>query len=158
VTGNARSIEVYNPFDSSLIATIDNHSVEDCLAAARRAQAAFPAWAATAPRERGEILRRVWELMIRDRENLARLITTESGKVLADALAEVNYAPSSSAGSLKKQCVSRATTAVHHQGHTRSWLLANRWELRYCSPHGTFLQRWPPARSHRLSPLDARWW
>jgi succinate-semialdehyde dehydrogenase / glutarate-semialdehyde dehydrogenase len=92
VTGNARSIEVYNPFDSSLIATIDNHSVEDCLAAARRAQAAFPAWAATAPRERGEILRRVWELMIRDRENLARLITTESGKVLADALAEVNYA------------------------------------------------------------------
>jgi succinate-semialdehyde dehydrogenase/glutarate-semialdehyde dehydrogenase len=86
------TIAVTNPFDESLIATIPNHSVEDCLNAARRAETAFPAWAATAPRERAELLRRVWELMIRDREKLARLITTESGKVLTDALAEVNYA------------------------------------------------------------------
>ena len=86
------SIPVYNPFDGRLIATVPNHSVVDCLDAARRAEAAFPTWSRTAPRERAEVLRRVWELMIRDRDDLARLITTESGKVLADALAEVNYA------------------------------------------------------------------
>lgn len=86
------SIPVYNPFDGRLIATVPNLSVADCLDAARRAEAAFPTWSRTAPRERAEVLRRVWELMIRDRDDLARLITTESGKVLADALAEVNYA------------------------------------------------------------------
>lgn len=86
------SISVHNPFDGRLIATVPNHSVTECLDAAKRAEAALPVWSRTAPRERAEILRRVWELMIRDREDLARLITTESGKVLADALAEVNYA------------------------------------------------------------------
>src|SRR5258708_5397069 len=56
------------------------------------AAAAGPAWAARPPRERGEILRRAFELIIRHREAIARLITLESGKALAEARAEATYA------------------------------------------------------------------
>lgn len=85
-------IKILNPFDQSTVGQVPVHTVEDCRAAAQRAAAAFPNWSRTAPRERAELLRRVWELVIRDREDLARLITRESGKVLSDARAEVNYA------------------------------------------------------------------
>lgn len=86
------TIEIRNPFDQTLVGTVSPTSVEDCLAAAGRAEAAFADWSRTAPRARAELLRRVWELMIRDQESLAQLITRESGKVLADARAEVAYA------------------------------------------------------------------
>jgi succinate-semialdehyde dehydrogenase / glutarate-semialdehyde dehydrogenase len=92
VATTQRLLEILNPWDHSPIGEVALHSVGDCLSAAQRADAAFPTWSCTAPRDRAEILRRVWELMIRDRDALARLITQESGKVLADSLAEVNYA------------------------------------------------------------------
>ncbi|MGH8892555.1 MAG: NAD-dependent succinate-semialdehyde dehydrogenase, partial [Actinomycetes bacterium] len=53
---------------------------------------AGPAWAATAPRERAEILRRAWTLMTERTEELAVLISTENGKALVDARGEVAYA------------------------------------------------------------------
>uniref|UniRef100_UPI001A9712A2 NAD-dependent succinate-semialdehyde dehydrogenase n=1 Tax=Paracoccus fontiphilus TaxID=1815556 RepID=UPI001A9712A2 len=56
------------------------------------AAAAAPGWAATPPRQRAEILRRCWELMTRDAERLARLISLENGKALKDARGEVAYA------------------------------------------------------------------
>ncbi|HZV25048.1 MAG TPA: aldehyde dehydrogenase family protein [Acidothermaceae bacterium] len=56
------------------------------------ASTALPDWAATPPRERGEILRRVFELMTQRREELARLIAIENGKALPDARGEVAYA------------------------------------------------------------------
>src|SRR5213079_2962112 len=56
------------------------------------AQGAFPAWAAKKPRERGEILRKAYELIIRDAERLAKLITIENGKALSDSRGEVAYA------------------------------------------------------------------
>jgi succinate-semialdehyde dehydrogenase / glutarate-semialdehyde dehydrogenase len=56
------------------------------------ATAAGPGWAAMPPRERSELLRRTFELMLRDRDELAELISAENGKALADARAEVTYA------------------------------------------------------------------
>ena len=53
---------------------------------------AFPSWAARAPRERAEILRKALELIMADQERLARLITMENGKALPDARGEVAYA------------------------------------------------------------------
>ncbi len=50
-----------------------------------------PAWAATAPRERAEILRASWQNLIDHTAELAELITAEHGKPLADARAEVAY-------------------------------------------------------------------
>ena len=60
--------------------------------AVEAAAAAGTAWAARKPRERGEILRRAFELVIRESERLAKLMTLENGKALPDSRAEVAYA------------------------------------------------------------------
>ena len=86
------TLDVLNPHDGSVIDRIPNTSVADCLVAVARARDASESWRATAPRARGEILRRSWELMMANQDRLARLITSENGKVLADARAEVGYA------------------------------------------------------------------
>jgi len=88
----ARRIGVVNPATGSTFAEVSVASVEDCLDAVSAAGAAFPAWRATAPRVRGEVLRRAYELMVAEAEPLARTITMEMGKVLADSRAEVLYA------------------------------------------------------------------
>ena len=53
---------------------------------------AFAGWAAKKPRERAEILRKAFELIMRDAERLAKLITIENGKALSDSRGEVAYA------------------------------------------------------------------
>lgn len=85
-------IDVINPAYGTLVGQVRNASIGDCLAAVDAAHEAFPGWRATAPRQRGEILRKAFELMMESQEDLARLITQENGKVLADARAEVAYA------------------------------------------------------------------
>src|SRR5690606_11400907 len=64
----------------------------DALAAADAAYAAGAAWAGTAPRERAEILRRAFDLMVENRQAMAELMVRENGKCLRDALAEADYA------------------------------------------------------------------
>ena len=84
--------DVENPATEQALASVASATPDDCIAAVAAAQDAFPGWAATTPRARGEILRKAYELMVRDGENLARLITLENGKSLADARGEVAYA------------------------------------------------------------------
>jgi len=84
--------DVENPATEQTLASVASATPDDCIAAVAAAQDAFPGWAATTPRARGEILRKAYELMVRDGENLARLITLENGKSLADARGEVAYA------------------------------------------------------------------
>jgi succinate-semialdehyde dehydrogenase / glutarate-semialdehyde dehydrogenase len=90
--GGAGVFDVLNPADGSVVRTISDGDEADGTAAVEAAAAAGPEWAAMAPRERSEILRRTFELMLRDREELATLISAENGKALADARAEVTYA------------------------------------------------------------------
>jgi len=85
-------LNVTNPFDQSIVGTVAHASVADCLGAVDHAHAAFASWRATAPRARAEMLRRAYELMIAEHDELSRLIVRENGKVLADAKAEVTYA------------------------------------------------------------------
>jgi succinate-semialdehyde dehydrogenase / glutarate-semialdehyde dehydrogenase len=85
-------IDVIDPATEQTIASVADAGVEDALAAVDAAARAGPAWAARSPRERGEILRRSFELMLEQKEAIARLITLESGKALAEARAEVAYA------------------------------------------------------------------
>jgi succinate-semialdehyde dehydrogenase/glutarate-semialdehyde dehydrogenase len=89
---DASFIEVVDPSHGEAIACVANSTVSDALDAVSAASDALPAWAATPPRERAEILRRVFELMISRREDLARLICIENGKALPDARGEVAYA------------------------------------------------------------------
>ena len=85
-------IDVINPHDGSIIGRVERATVDDCLAAVRTVERSFPVWSRTPPRERSEVLRRAFEMMIARRAELAALIVRENGKVLADATAEVTYA------------------------------------------------------------------
>jgi succinate-semialdehyde dehydrogenase/glutarate-semialdehyde dehydrogenase len=84
--------DVYDPATGSVIASVADGTVEDALAAVDAADAAAAAWAGTSPRNRAEVLRRAFELMVERADELARLISLENGKALADAAGEVAYA------------------------------------------------------------------
>ena len=85
-------LSVCDPATEEQIGTVADASVEDGIAAVDAACAASTAWVSTPPRERGETLRRAFELMVECKEDLARLITLESGKALPEARGEVAYA------------------------------------------------------------------
>jgi succinate-semialdehyde dehydrogenase / glutarate-semialdehyde dehydrogenase len=85
-------IDVINPAYGSLVGQVHNATIADCLAAVDAAHDTMPAWRKTAPRQRGEILRKAFEMMIESQDELSRMITQENGKVLSDARAEVAYA------------------------------------------------------------------
>src|SRR5947208_7344402 len=84
--------DVIDPATEQKIASVASASIDDAKAALDAAQGAFPAWAAKKPRERAEILRKAFELIVRDAERLAKLITIENGKALSDSRGEVAYA------------------------------------------------------------------
>ncbi len=82
---------IYDPATGDVIAEIADASPEDGLRALDAAVAAQEAWAATAPRERSDILRRAFDLVRERKEDLALLMTLEMGKPLAEARGEVAY-------------------------------------------------------------------
>ena len=90
--GRGGVLPVVDPATEDVFAEVANASIEDALDAVSAAQDALPRWAATPPRQRGECLRRAWELMIQRSDALARLMVLENGKALKDAQAEITYA------------------------------------------------------------------
>jgi succinate-semialdehyde dehydrogenase/glutarate-semialdehyde dehydrogenase len=83
--------DVIDPATENKIASVASASVDDAKAAIDAAQDAFAGWAAKKPRERAEILRKAFELIVRDAERFAKLITIENGKALSDSKGEVLY-------------------------------------------------------------------
>jgi succinate-semialdehyde dehydrogenase / glutarate-semialdehyde dehydrogenase len=83
---------VLDPATEESITEVADGTDEDALDAVGAAYAALPAWAATPPRQRAEILRRAFELMTARAESIARLMSLENGKSLRDARGEVTYA------------------------------------------------------------------
>lgn len=90
--GASRTFEVHDPATGLVIAEVADGAVADAESAVDAAHRAFGDWAASSPRHRSEILRRVYELMLADTERLVALICAENGKSQADARAEVGYA------------------------------------------------------------------
>jgi succinate-semialdehyde dehydrogenase / glutarate-semialdehyde dehydrogenase len=86
------TIAVVDPATEEVIAQVSGGDVDTAIAAVDTAQLALAQWSAQSPRERSEVLRRAYELMIARSEELARLIVLENGKALPDARAEVRYA------------------------------------------------------------------
>ena len=84
--------DVIDPATENVITSVASASVDDAKAAVDAASDAFPGWAAKKPRERAEILRKAYELIMAQAERLARLITLENGKALPDSRGEVAYA------------------------------------------------------------------
>lgn len=85
-------LDVVDPATEDVLTQIELSDEDDCLDALHRAAAAAPQWRATSPRARGEILRKAFELMSAEIDDLAELVVRENGKVLAEARAEVAYA------------------------------------------------------------------
>src|SRR5579862_3391590 len=83
---------VLDPATEEPVTEVADGTVEDALDAVAAAHAALPAWAATPPRQRGEILRRAFELMTARSDSIARLMSLENGKSLRDARGEAAYA------------------------------------------------------------------
>ncbi|MER5392036.1 aldehyde dehydrogenase family protein, partial [Saccharopolyspora sp. NPDC002686] len=87
-----RSYEVEDPSTGRVLCSVADASPEDGLAALTAASEAQPSWAKHPPRERGEILRRAYELIMSRHEDLALLMTLEMGKPLTESRAEITYA------------------------------------------------------------------
>ncbi len=90
----SQTFQVTNPADGAVLASLPDMGAEETRAAIDAAHAAFPAWAARTAKDRGAILRRWSDLILRDTERLAALMTAEQGKPLAEARGEVAYGAS----------------------------------------------------------------
>ena len=86
------TLPVTDPSDESVIANVQISSEEQCIQAIDAAHRAFKSWAKTAPRVRGEILRKAFEIMVAEADRLAEIVSRENGKVLSDAKGEILYA------------------------------------------------------------------
>jgi succinate-semialdehyde dehydrogenase/glutarate-semialdehyde dehydrogenase len=86
-----RTLAVTDPSTGDTIREIADASPADGIRALDAAVAAQDAWAATAPRERGELLRRAFDTLMARKEDFALLMTLEMGKPLAEARGEVAY-------------------------------------------------------------------
>ena len=84
-------LDVIDPSTEEVLTTVADGSVEDGRAALDAAVAAQAGWAATAPRDRGEILRAAFEKITERADDLALLMTLEMGKPIKEALAEITY-------------------------------------------------------------------
>jgi len=86
------TVDVQDPATGETIAAVADATPEDALDALSAAHDAFARWRETPPRERGEILRRAYQVMTERADVLALLMTLEMGKPLAESRAEVTYA------------------------------------------------------------------
>lgn len=85
-------LAVEDPSTGRVLATVADADVADATAGLDHAVAAQESWAATAPRERGEVLRRAFELLRARADDFALLMTLEMGKPLVESRGEVAYA------------------------------------------------------------------
>ncbi|MBB3457990.1 succinate-semialdehyde dehydrogenase/glutarate-semialdehyde dehydrogenase [Rhizobium sp. BK313] len=87
-------IDVHNPADDSLITSVPNMGRAETNRAIDAAEKALSGWRALAGKERAAILRRWFELLMQNQEDLAIIMTAEQGKPLNEAMGEIAYAAS----------------------------------------------------------------
>ncbi|MBP8883791.1 MAG: NADP-dependent succinate-semialdehyde dehydrogenase [Pseudomonas sp.] len=86
--------EIFNPANDQSLGFVPNLGADETRRAIEAAQAAQPAWRALTAKERAARLRKWYELMLANQEDLARIMTAEQGKPLTEARGEVLYAAS----------------------------------------------------------------
>jgi succinate-semialdehyde dehydrogenase/glutarate-semialdehyde dehydrogenase len=92
--GGASSIDVTNPVDESVIGSIPKLGTAETRTAIEAAQRAQKEWAKKSAKERAAILRKWFNLMMENQEDLAQIMTAEQGKPLAESRGEVAYGAS----------------------------------------------------------------
>lgn len=91
---SGQTFAVINPANGEHIANVPDMGVDDTRQAIEAAAAAWPAWRSTVAKERANILRKWFNLIMEHQEDLARLMTAEQGKPLAESRGEVAYGAS----------------------------------------------------------------
>jgi succinate-semialdehyde dehydrogenase/glutarate-semialdehyde dehydrogenase len=86
------TLAVEDPATAEPLVEVADGQVQDALAALGAAAGAQVEWAGSSPRERGEILRRAYDAIVAQTDELALLMTLEMGKALAESRAEISYA------------------------------------------------------------------
>jgi len=88
------TMEVTNPADGSILGTVPRMGAVETRRAIEHANAAWPAWRAKTGKERAAILRKWFDLIMANQEDLARLMTAEQGKPIAESRGEIAFAAS----------------------------------------------------------------
>src|SRR3954453_3093812 len=91
--GSGGSVDVLNPFDGSVVEAVDQAGPDDIAAAVAAARAAFDdprGWRATPVAERAAAARRIADLLQRDKEQIARVETLDTGKTLAESRIDID--------------------------------------------------------------------
>jgi len=91
---NRSTFDVTDPADGAVLGQVPNMGAAETRRAIEAANAAWPGWRARTAKDRAAILRRWYELMLANQEDLAHLMTAEQGKPLAESKGEVVYAAS----------------------------------------------------------------
>ncbi|WP_340118356.1 NADP-dependent succinate-semialdehyde dehydrogenase [Pelagibius sp. 7325] len=91
---SGKAIEVTNPATGEVLGTVPNMGAAETRRAIEAAEKAWPAWRSLLAKERATILRKWFNLILENQEDLARLMTLEQGKPLAEAKGEVVYGAS----------------------------------------------------------------
>ena len=86
------TVPVTNPASNAVLGTVPKMGAAETRRAIEAAQRAFPAWAARTAKDRAAVLRRWFDLMLANQDDLAVIMTAEQGKPLAEAKGEVAYA------------------------------------------------------------------
>ena len=89
-----KALEVHNPATGAVLGTVPSAGAAETRRAIEAANAAWPAWRAKTAKERAAILRRWHDLMMANQEDLAKIMTAEQGKPLAESRGEIAYAAS----------------------------------------------------------------
>ena len=88
---SGETFRVDNPVDGDLIAEVAYCGAEETKAAIAAAEAAGPAWAAKTAKERSALLRKLFNVMMENQAELARILTLEQGKPLTESMGEIAY-------------------------------------------------------------------
>ncbi|NLY12340.1 MAG: NADP-dependent succinate-semialdehyde dehydrogenase [Gammaproteobacteria bacterium] len=91
---SAQSLAVHNPANAELLGSVPKMGAAETQRAIQAAHTALPEWRSKTAAQRGKILRRWFELMLENQDDLALLMTLEQGKPLTEARGEIAYAAS----------------------------------------------------------------
>ena len=89
-----KSFEVTNPFDDNVLANVSNAGIVETAQAVKAAKGALKAWSKKSANERSIIMRKWFDLVMQNQDELAKILTLEQGKPLAEAKGEIAYGAS----------------------------------------------------------------
>ncbi len=113
------TITVRNPADGSVVGTVPKMGADETRIALEAAEAAWPAWRSRLAKERAAVLRKWFDLIVANEEDLALLMTTEQGKPIAESRTEVRYGASFIEWFAEEAKRAYGDTIPQHQGDKR---------------------------------------